>query len=183
MQRRGFLQWTSGLLGTAVCTVVGLPGVAYLLESLRHGRRAKRVVQRVARLADLTPGRPLLVPVTSRKEDAWTAYPQHVVGRVWLVRSTKADEGVRAFNAVCPHLGCTIQLAAGGKSFVCPCHKATFDAEGHRLNSSSEHANHAPRDMDALACRVVRDEQTGEAWVEVTLEQFVLGLHRKVARG
>lgn len=183
MQRRGFLQWASGLLGTAVCTVVGLPGVAYLFDSLRRGRRTQRVVQRVARLADLTPGRPLLVPVTSRKQDAWTEYPEHVVGRVWLVRSTKSGDAVRAFTAVCPHLGCTIQLAASGQSFVCPCHKATFDAEGRRLNSSSERTNHAPRDMDALACRVVHDEQTGEAWVEVTLEHFVPGLHRKVARG
>jgi len=183
MQRRGFLQWLTGLLGAAVCSVVGLPGVKYLLESLGRGRRTARVVQRVARLADLTPGRPLLVAVTARKQDAWTEYPQHVVGRVWLVKSG-GDGGVQAFTAVCPHLGCTIQAAADGKTFVCPCHRAAFDAQGRRLPSSATgQENHAPRDMDALACRVVQDEQTGEAWVEVTLEQFVPGLRHKVARG
>ena len=158
--------------------------MAYLLPSRGQNLRARRVVQRVARLVDLRPGRPLLVSITSRKQDAWTEYPLQVIGRVWLVRDSKAEAHVRAFTAVCPHLGCTIQCGSDGRSFVCPCHRATFDSEGRRLRSSTPgQENHAPRDMDALACRVVRDEKTDEAWVEVTWEEFVPGLRRKVTKG
>lgn len=82
-----------------------------------------------------------------------------------------------------PPLGCTVQAAAGGKTFVCPCHSSTFDAEGRRINSSPAHTNHAPREMDVLGCRVGRDDETRKAWVKVSWEQFVPGLSRKVVRG
>ncbi len=37
-------------------------------------------------------------------------------------------QGLQAYSLVCPHLGCTVQLAPGG--FDCPCHGSQFDAAG-----------------------------------------------------
>jgi thiosulfate dehydrogenase [quinone] large subunit len=34
-----------------------------------------------------------------------------------------------AFDAVCPHAGCTVEWDPSGKLFVCPCHGSEFN--GH----------------------------------------------------
>jgi Rieske Fe-S protein len=36
---------------------------------------------------------------------------------------------VRAVNAMCPHLGCSVR-APDGKGFLCPCHGARFTLDG-----------------------------------------------------
>jgi len=33
-----------------------------------------------------------------------------------------------AFDAICPHQGCTVQYAGSQKLFVCPCHQSEFEA-------------------------------------------------------
>lgn len=45
--------------------------------------------------------------------------------RVFLFRKGNT---FRASSAVCSHLGCTVNLSAGG--FHCPCHGSVFDAAG-----------------------------------------------------
>ncbi len=37
------------------------------------------------------------------------------------------DGSLRAFDATCPHLGCTVRLDEGGNTLRCPCHGAEFD--------------------------------------------------------
>ena len=44
-----------------------------------------------------------------------------------------ADDGgqVRAFSAVCTHLGCIVKYQPGpGRAWFCPCHKGTYAADG-----------------------------------------------------
>jgi thiosulfate dehydrogenase [quinone] large subunit len=33
-----------------------------------------------------------------------------------------------AFDAICPHQGCTVQYFPAQKRFICPCHQSEFDA-------------------------------------------------------
>jgi nitrite reductase/ring-hydroxylating ferredoxin subunit len=42
-------------------------------------------------------------------------------------------EGLFVVDAVCPHLGCLVELGEEG-GFICPCHDSRFDAEGQVLN-------------------------------------------------
>ncbi|MEO7976037.1 Rieske 2Fe-2S domain-containing protein [Flavobacterium sp.] len=47
------------------------------------------------------------------------------------------DNTLKAFSAVCPHLGCIVQWNADEKSFDCPCHGSRFDTEGIVINGPS----------------------------------------------
>lgn len=183
MNRRSLLAWLSFGLQACIAAAIAIPGVQYILAGLRPGRASQATHQRVARLADLRPGNPLQVAITGRKQDGWTLADSQVVGRVWLVRNDAAEPQVQAFNALCPHMGCQIQLNSQSTSFICPCHRAAFGKDGERLAASSTgERNHAPRGMDSLDCRIVQDDTSGEAWVEVKYERFEPGLTRKVAR-
>jgi glycine/D-amino acid oxidase-like deaminating enzyme/nitrite reductase/ring-hydroxylating ferredoxin subunit len=48
------------------------------------------------------------------------------------------DNTLRAFSAVCPHLGCIVQWNPNEKSFDCPCHGSRFAADGTVINGPSE---------------------------------------------
>lgn len=154
--------------------------------------------RRVCRLDELTTGTPKAFSLVGTRQDAWLVFPRETIGRVWVIRRTDEDcppeeAKVEIFSAICPHLGCTIQLDGSGESFVCPCHQAYFDllgeafsAEqlGERLNKSSEVKNPSPRGMDLLASEgsnLVQDKETGQWWVEVEYQRFQPGMAEKIA--
>lgn len=187
MRRRTWLKLASGWLGAVCAAVVGVPGVAFVLEALRRNGSNDELTRRVARLKDLPVGKPVAVPIIGARQDAWTVHPDEVLGRVWLVR--KKTEGadvehpVVALSATCPHLGCMIQHDAKDNRFVCPCHRAAFGLNGEKLATNKRgQQNHAPRAMDALECQLVTDEETQEVWVEVTYQKFEQGLTKKVCK-
>jgi Rieske Fe-S protein len=188
MNRRSVLKWISAVLTSLCAAIVALPGVSYVLGSMRRRSGEKLFTRRVARLAELPPGKPVQVPIRASRTDAWTAYPEEVVGRVWLVRRSDAQTPpdqtrVEAFSSVCPHLGCSIEFAAGQSRFVCPCHRAAFALDGRPLSAKElGHRNNSPRDMDSLQCRLVQHETTQDWWVEVVYEQFEPGLTRKLRK-
>jgi menaquinol-cytochrome c reductase iron-sulfur subunit len=145
----------------------------------------------------LTPGTPKLISIVGNRQDAWTEFPQETIGRVWVVRRTDADTPPKetkldVYSAVCPHLGCTIQLDDDGESFVCPCHMAFFDLSGEtysaeqlarRLDRNDDVKNPAPRDMDPLeseASNLVQDKATGQWWVEVAYQRFQAGIAERI---
>jgi menaquinol-cytochrome c reductase iron-sulfur subunit len=144
MNRRDFYRFGTILLGNAVAVALAVPGVAYLLDPLRRTSKAGGF-QRLAKLSDLPVGEPRSFAVIEERQDAWVKYPPEPVGSVWLVRQPEGKTPqVVAFTAECPHLGCAVNLAADGKSFLCPCHTSNFDFDGRPLNAVP------PRAMDAL---------------------------------
>ena len=188
MNRRQVLQWLSGGIAAACSAVVVVPGVSYVLATVRKREVSKAVLRRVAPLSALRPGRLVAMPITGSRSDAWTMHPQELIGRVWLLR--KSDEStpagqveVQAFTTICPHLGCETQEAAGGQGIFCPCHKAKFGLDGAKVGHQKHgERNHAPRALDSLECRVVQDEASGEWWVDVKYEEFERGLTKKIAK-
>jgi glycine/D-amino acid oxidase-like deaminating enzyme/nitrite reductase/ring-hydroxylating ferredoxin subunit len=48
------------------------------------------------------------------------------------------DNSLRAFSAVCPHLGCIVQWNADEKSFDCPCHGSRFSSDGVVTNGPAK---------------------------------------------
>ncbi len=190
MRRRTLLKWVSGCLGALCASVVGIPGVSFVLQALRKSGSDVDRVRRVARLKDLPIGKPVAVPIVGAREDAWTVHPDEVLGRVWLVkRPSDAKDGaeptaqVAAFSATCPHLGCAVQHDAKENRFLCPCHRAIFGLDGERVVAKKgSQKNPSPRAMDLLDCRLVTDKTTQEVWVEVTFQKFEQGLTKKVLK-
>jgi Rieske Fe-S protein len=123
----------------------------------------------VARFEDLAQNQPLQVPVMGSEEDAWSVTPNRRVGAVWLLRDGEAPASLRAFSAVCPHLGCLIEQVPDG--FSCPCHTTAFNRQGERLSGA------APRGMDPIEVRVV------EGMVNVRYKKFRLGVPERLPAG
>ncbi|WP_456311702.1 FAD-dependent oxidoreductase [Pseudomonas shirazensis] len=48
------------------------------------------------------------------------------------------DNTLKAFSAVCPHLGCIVQWNGDEKSFDCPCHGSRFATDGTVTNGPAE---------------------------------------------
>jgi cytochrome b6-f complex iron-sulfur subunit len=53
---------------------------------------------------------------------------------VALVRSPTNPKQLIAVNPKCTHQGCDVKWTAGEKKYACPCHGASFDANGEVLN-------------------------------------------------
>lgn len=181
MNRRSIVIWLTRMIASGCAAVVGLPGVRYLLETVNRHEETESARQRLLRLKDLPVGRPLQMAVSGRHRDAWTAYPQETIGRVWLVRSSQdGQDRVLAFTSICPHLGCAVKVD-GGKRFICPCHKAAWNLSGGKLDDQQMgHPNPSPRDLDQLECTIVNDDETGEPWIEVRYQKFKHGLTSQV---
>lgn len=180
--RRGFLAQAATLalggMGLLVPTVTGI--VAFLNPLLNPLRRKGQAggFLRVTSL-DVLPvnGPPRRFPVIADRTDAWNYFPSEPIGAVFLRRTDDPEEPVKALQVVCPHAGCFIEYREtpeGGK-FVCPCHGASFDLSGQRLETPSE----SPRPMDALKVDPKR-LQAGEVWVE--FKNFRTGISDQVER-
>jgi len=167
------MRWAIHGLGGLFGVVLGVPAILYLIDP--RNRPARQAGFRtVARLNELEVGKPKMVVVTDSRRDAWTLYPNDVIGRVWLIR--REGDQVEAFTATCPHLGCSVNFT--GSEFLFPCHGGRFDFRGQRLLEAAP-TNPAPRGMDTLA---VNAEALRRGIVQVEYQEFMRGIEQKVVR-
>lgn len=186
MHRRAFLTWFGRSVYAASAAVVAGAGFRFLSVPLSAtATPAKPLRRRIATLDSLPTGEPQLLPVIGTRQDAWTRHADHVIGRIWVTRTTPTDVPpektvLSVFNAACPHNGCPIQKATEG--FACHCHGARFHADGSKVSDGDGFANPSPRGMDLLGHQVVRDKATGQWWVEVEYKNFEAGLADQIER-
>lgn len=90
----------------------------------------------VGRRTDFTPG---------------TASTRAIGARLVVVVSTM-DGTLRAFDARCTHLGCTVGFDSSTREIACACHGGRFALDGAVL------AGPAPSALRALALELVGDE-------------------------
>jgi len=178
--RRGFLAQALALgLAAAAYAVPVLAGLAAALNPLRQKGRAGKFYKLATLDALPEDGTPQKVAVIDQRVNAWTRSIEPI-GAVLLMRSD-GPEQVRAIHVTCPHAGCSVQFKetvdeeSGQKvrKFYCPCHQASFDLQGQRLDQTSP----SPRDLDTL--EVELRNQT-EVWVQ--FQNFKTGTANKVPR-
>lgn len=151
----------------AVCAAAVAPPIAFVIAPSRVAGGGAHWIKTV-KLEKLSEGHPHKVKIVADERDAWKLEKDAELGAVWLVRN---GDTVRALSVVCPHLGCSIDAAEGGKGFSCPCHDSSFDMAGKRGSGPS------PRDMDALETRVI------DGVVEVDFRRFRQGTPERVEVG
>jgi cytochrome b6-f complex iron-sulfur subunit len=127
--RRDFIKY---LLGFSVLATLGgvlTPIVGYLWPPTRRAAEKGGQVK-VASLAELQAVGGMVVP----------AEDQPIV----LTYSERAS--VKAFSAVCTHLGCVVEWESAG--FIqCPCHDGRFNAQTGAVISGPPPSPLAPRDV------------------------------------
>jgi Rieske Fe-S protein len=154
MTRRDFYRYGSIVLGGLIKLVIAVPAVAFLVSPLRKEGQdnEENDFETLTSLSQLTVRIPRSFAIIKDRTDAWVKYPSEPVGSVWLIRQPAgAKPAVIAYSAECPHLGCAINLAADGKTFLCPCHTSAFDFEGRPQNVVP------PRPMDRLDVELTAD--------------------------
>ncbi len=158
--RRVALKALVALGGVAYAGAIVVPAASMLAPSAEGGAGKARWI-RVCRLADLVEGEPRRVVVVGDDRDAYTVTKDQLLGSIWV---TKKGDAVTALSAVCPHLGCSIDLNGDKKSFSCPCHTSKFSLVGNA------EAGPSPRGMDPLGVRVA------EGNVEIDFKLFRQGI-------
>ena len=174
-ERRGFFKkFLAVVVGGVIVAVPAAAGLMVFLDPVVKGRR-----RRGAGAGDFIPVTPLeAVPadgtpqrfqVIADRTDAWTKYQNVPLGAVYVKRQ---GGNVTAYNALCPHAGCFVDVAADGKSFHCPCHNSGFGADG-----SLQPGAVSPRPMDQLE---VDPAALGQGVVRVKFQNFVAGTADKI---
>ena len=67
------------------------------------------------------------------------------------------DKEVKAFSAVCTHLGCTVQYREDLKIIWCACHNGRYDLEGRNISGPP------PRPLEQYAVHI--NNATGDIFV------------------
>ena len=154
MNRRDFHRYGSIVLGGLIKLSIAVPAVGFLISPLRKkaGGGGEDTFETLTSLSQLSVGVPRSFGIIKDVTDAWVKYPREPGGSVWLIRQPAGSKPeVIAYTAECPHLGCAINLAADGKSFLCPCHTSAFDFDGKPQNQVP------PRPMDRLDVELTSD--------------------------
>lgn len=151
--------------GSCAIAAAAGPAAAFVAAPLSEKGAGGRWVKTL-KLAELAEGKPKRVAIVADRRDAWTLERDVELGSVWLVRK---GDAVTAFSAVCPHLGCSVNVAAeASQGFSCPCHTSAFDPSGKRVSGPS------PRDLDPLATRIE------DGVVVVDFRRFRIGVPERV---
>jgi len=168
--RRTFLTKGGAVAAGAVAVLVPLgAGLATFFNPLRKrgGGGAADFIKVTTFEALKDDGLPHRFPVLADKHNVWMTEKNVAVGSVYLKRM---GDRVVAWNTVCPHLGCQVDVVAGG-SFKCPCHNSMFGKDGSLTPGSV-----SPRGMDELEVDPVA-LKTGE--VRVRYQNFVASVAEK----
>jgi len=126
--RRSILKY---LLTFSIVTTLGgvlTPIISYLWPPMRQTTvQGSRV--RVASLKELEAAGGLITAVEGQ-----------------AIVLTYSQNSVKAFSAICTHLGCIVQWESAGKYIQCPCHDGRFNAQTGAVISGPPPAPLPPRE-------------------------------------
>ena len=134
MDRRNFLQkvligWTS---------ILSLPFLYVMIRYIIPPAVKEKLMEimNIGKVADIQPDTAKIIRFEKKP--------------IALVRTTEGQ--VKAFSAVCTHLGCIIEYRADDKKFHCNCHGSIFDTNGQNI------AGPAPRPLSPYRVQIKDDQ-------------------------
>jgi cytochrome b6-f complex iron-sulfur subunit len=130
MSRRDFLDWI--IKGGILATLSGMlfPALAYLWPVM--GRGPKVDMEEVARVDE--------IPVGGSKKV--------ILGGSALLLVRTLQE-IKAFSAICTHLGCVVDWNGPKREIVCPCHAGVFNLDGRVVSGPP------PRSLPSYPVKVI----------------------------
>lgn len=130
VSRRDFLGWI--IKGGIFATLGGmlLPALEYILPVVRRGPGSG--AKDVGMVED--------IPV-------WGSKKVILSGSALILIRTPQE--VKAFSAICTHLGCIVDWDNKKKEILCPCHAGLFDIEGRVVSGPP------PRPLPSHAVKIV----------------------------
>jgi cytochrome b6-f complex iron-sulfur subunit len=130
VSRRNFMDWI--IKGGLLTTLAGMlfPALSYLWPVMRGGPASDS--EEVGKVDD--------IPV-------WGSKKVILGGSAVLIIRT--PDQVKAFSAICTHLGCLVDWNGQKREIACPCHAGFFNLEGQVISGPP------PRPLPAHAVNVV----------------------------
>jgi Rieske Fe-S protein len=167
--RRSFIkQAMAVVIGSVIVAVPALTGLFVFLDPLRRKAGEAKFI-RIGRLDALPEdGTPVKFQVMIERVDAWNRSRD-----VEAMYVRRAGNKVVAFSVKCPHAGCPVDWAAD-RTFKCPCHNSSFNADGTMREGSV-----SPRGMDELE---VDPEALKSGVVSVKYQNYLAGTHEKIVK-
>jgi menaquinol-cytochrome c reductase iron-sulfur subunit len=142
--RRSFLGGLLAAGAAGVGALLALPVVKFVL----HPLLAQTTEKSWSDVGSMDEFQSLNTPVKKLVQieqlDGWRRTVSQMP--VYVVRDSAGQ--IAVLSAVCTHLGCSLPWVDDQKSFICPCHKGTFDPSGKLISGPP------PRSMDALPTKV-----------------------------
>jgi menaquinol-cytochrome c reductase iron-sulfur subunit len=131
--RRSFLGVLLALGSLFVGALLAVPLLRFALFPLLR-RTTQTNSSPVGELSEFSPlTEPVMRTIQIEQVDGWRKAVSEKA-----VYVTKDNQGqLRVLTSICPHLGCTVPWNKEKKQFVCPCHGATFAADGTRVSGPS----------------------------------------------
>jgi len=142
--RRSFLGVLLGLGSVFVGGLLSVPLIRFALFPLIR-RTTESKSSPVGAVNEFSSVRePVMRTIKIEQVDGWRKTISEKA--VYITKDARGQ--LRVLTSVCPHLGCTVPWNKEKNQFVCPCHGATFTADGGRVSGPSQ------RGMDALETSV-----------------------------
>jgi quinol---cytochrome c reductase iron-sulfur subunit, bacillus type len=142
--RRSFLGALLAVGGFFVGALLSVPLIRFALFPLLR-RTTELKESSVGALTDLSSlTEPVMRTIQIEQVDGWRKAVSEKA--VYVAKGTQGQ--LLVLTSICPHLGCTVPWNKEKNQFVCPCHGATFAADGTRVSGPSL------RGMDTLETSV-----------------------------
>jgi len=150
VSRRDFVTVVTGILGTIMGAVVGLPAIGYLLSPAVQKQKSEGWVP-LGNIEDFPVGLPMLRTFVRTKVNGWEKTANSY--GVYVIRG-EGDQ-FQVLSNVCTHLSCRVTWSDADQSYNCPCHDAHFAKDGGIIDGPQ------PRPLDAYG----PDQQKIEAGI------------------
>src|ERR1700736_2582713 len=142
--RRSFLGVLLGLGSFCIGALLSVPLIRFALFPLLR-RTTELKESPVGVLTDFSSlTEPVMRTIQIEQVDGW----RKAVSEKAVYVTKDVGGQLRVLTSICPHLGCTVPWNREKSQFVCPCHGATFAADGTRVSGPSQ------RGMDTLETSV-----------------------------
>jgi len=139
--RRRFLRYLLGFSVVSTMALVLTPVIAFLVPP-KTGSAGTGGVVSAGTLADIPLGQGKVVPMGSKPT---------------IVLNT--EQGVKAYSAICTHLGCIVTFDGANGTIACPCHDGRFSPTTGAVVSG-------PPPAPLPVVEVSVDEETGEIFLK-----------------